>query len=145
MIRVLVVDDHARMRKSIRTLLERSGEVRVVGEAEEGKEALSQVDDLQPDVVILDISMPGMNGFEVLSALSVRDEPPHVVMLSMNDSTDLIRRALAGGAADFISKSEAGSRLLPAVRRVTKGSGGDPSPSGGQINLFGLVALLAAL
>lgn len=144
MIRVLVVDDHARMRKSIRMLLERSGEVRVVGEAEEGKEALDQIGDLRPDVVILDISMPGMNGFEVLSAISVQKQPPRVVMLSMNDSADLIRRALASGAADFISKREAGSRLLPAVRRVAQGND-DPSRSGGQISLFGLVALLAAL
>ncbi len=144
MIRVLVVDDHARMRKSIRTLLERSGEVRVVGEAEEGKEALNQIDNLQPDVVILDISMPGMNGFEVLSAITLQEEPPRVVMLSMTDSTDLIRRALAGGAAEFISKSEAGSRLLPALRRVVAG-GDDPSPAGGQTNLLGLVAVLAAL
>lgn len=144
MIRVLVVDDHARMRKSIRTLLERSNEVRVVGEAEEGNEALNQIDDLQPDVVILDISMPGMNGFEVLNAISIQEAPPHVVMLSMNDSSDLIRRALAGGAADFVSKSEAGSRLLPAVRRVTAGDGG-PSASGAQMNLLGLVTLLAAI
>lgn len=144
MIRVLVVDDHARMRKSIRMLLERSGEVRVVGEAEEGNEALDQIDDLQPDVVILDISMPGMNGFEVLSAISVQEAPPHVVMLSMNDSSDLVRRALANGAAEFISKSEAGSRLLPAVRRVTQ-DGDSPASSRGQINLLGLVAVLAIL
>ncbi len=118
MINVLVVDDHARMRKSIRMLLERSGEVKVVGEAEEGREALEKVDRLNPDLVVLDISMPGMNGFEVLNAITLLGDGPPVIMLSMNDSSELVQFALRNGAADFVAKNEATARLLPAVRRV---------------------------
>lgn len=141
MIKVLVVDDHARMRKSIRMLLERSGEVTIVGEAEEGESALEQVDRLAPDLVILDISMPGMNGLEVLDAIKMQAQPPQVIMLSMNDSSDLIKRALRGGAADFVSKSEASARLLPAVRRAAL-NGREPGP-GGAGNFKGFAAFLA--
>lgn len=118
MIKVLVVDDHARMRKSIRMLLERSGEVTVVGEAEEGNQALEQIAKLDLDLVILDISMPGLSGFEVLNAITLQEQSPKVIMLSMNDSSELIQFALRNGAADFVPKSEASSRLLPAVRRA---------------------------
>ena len=141
MIKVLVVDDHARMRKSIRMLLERSGEITVVGEAEEGKQALLKIGQLQPDLVVLDISMPGMNGFDVLDALSLQEEAPLVIMLSMNDSSDLIRRALKNGAADFVSKNEASLRLLPAIRRVAHGEGGNDGGNGNP--LLGLVGWLA--
>ena len=141
MIKVLVVDDHARMRKSIRMLLERSGEITVVGEADEGKQALLKIRQLQPDLVVLDISMPGMNGFDVLDALSLQEEAPLVIMLSMNDSSDLIRRALKNGAADFVSKNEASLRLLPAIRRAAHGGGSGGGGSGNP--LLGLVGWLA--
>jgi len=123
MIRVLVVDDHARMRRSIRMLLERSGDIEVVGEVEEGAKTLNKVKALQPDVVILDISMPDMNGFEVLKALRRLAKRPKVVMLSMNDSNDLIEKALQNGAGAYIRKHEAGSRLVPAVRQIVQGKG----------------------
>jgi DNA-binding NarL/FixJ family response regulator len=131
MIRVLVVDDHARMRKSIRMLLERSGEVTVVGEAEDGKQALSQIRRLKPDLVILDISMPVMNGLEVLDALAARDESPQIIVLSMNDSDDLIQRALRDGAFDFVAKRDASSHLLSAVRRAADDGTVDNAPFGG--------------
>lgn len=128
MIRVLVVDDHAAMRKSIRRLLERSGEIAVVGEATDGNQALNQIEQLKPDLVILDIAMPGMNGFELLSTISLQRDGPQVIMLSMSDSSDLIHFALRNGAADFVPKHQATSRLLPAILRAASdnppGAGG---------------------
>ena len=123
MIRVLIVDDHVRMRRSIRMLLERSGDIEVVGEAAEGAEGLSKIKALMPDVVLLDIAMPHVNGFDVLEAMAGLTKRPKVIMLSMNDSSDVIAKALRNGAGAYVTKHEAGSRLVPAVREVVRSKG----------------------
>lgn len=116
MIRTLIVDDHDTMRRVVRLLLERSGEVKVVGEAKDGAQALRAIADQKPDVVVLDIYMDRLDGFEVLSALQKMPVRPQVVMLSMNDSSAVAEKALASGASAFVPKKLAHARLLDAVK-----------------------------
>jgi len=116
MIRTLIVDDHDSMRRVIRALLERSGDIEIVGEARDGVQALQAIANLSPHVVVLDIFMRRMDGFQVLAALSQARQHPRVVMLSMNDSSDMVQRALAGGASAFVSKKMAHAELVEAVK-----------------------------
>jgi DNA-binding NarL/FixJ family response regulator len=121
MIRILVVDDHTLMRSGIRALLEKSEDLRVVGEAGDGHEALRLIKELDPRVVLLDISIPGLNGLEV--AAKVRKEHPsiRVVFLSMHSSEEYILKALNVGAAGYVLKDATTNELELAVRAATKG------------------------
>lgn len=120
MIRTLIVDDHNSMRRVVRMLLERSGEVKVVAEAQDGAQALRAITEHQPDVVVLDIYMDRLDGFGVLSALQKMPHPPKVVMLSMNDSSAVADRALNSGASAFVPKKMAHAQLLNAVRTAAR-------------------------
>lgn len=115
MIRTLIVDDHSSMRRVLRMLLERSGEVKVVAEAQDGAQALRAIEEAKPDVVVLDIYMDRLDGFDVLSALKKVPDAPKVVMLSMNDSSAVAQRALDDGASAFVPKKMAHADLLNAV------------------------------
>ena len=118
MIRTLLVDDHVGMRQVIRHLLERDRDIKVVGEARDGEQALRLVETLAPDVVVLDVIMSVMDGFKVLKAMRARPKVPKVVMFSMNDSAALAERALAEGASAFVPKRLAFTRLVEAVREA---------------------------
>lgn len=120
MIRTLIVDDHDTMRRVVRMLLERSGEVTVVAEAQDGAQALRAISEHKPDVVVLDIYMDRLDGFGVLNALQKMPVRPRVVMLSMNDSSAVAERALAGGASAFVPKKQAHARLLEAVKSAAR-------------------------
>ena len=121
MIRVLLVDDHAVVRTGFRLLLQSSPEVTVVGEAESGEAACQRYIELSPDVVIMDIAMPGMGGIEALRRIRAHDAQARVLALSAHDDPMHARRALREGALGFLSKRSAPEALLEAVAAVGAG------------------------
>jgi DNA-binding NarL/FixJ family response regulator len=120
-IRVLLADDHTLLRAGIRGLLERLQGVEVVGEAGDGHEALRLAESLQPDVVLLDVTMPGLNGLEVSGRLAALDASIRVLILSMHTSEEYVLRALRAGCAGYLLKDSAVSELEVAVRAVARG------------------------
>ena len=106
-IRVLLVDDHAILREGIRYLLSASGEVDVVGEAQDGVEALEMVEQLHPDAVLMDIAMPRMNGIEATTELKKRHPELPVLILSMYDSEEYVLPILKAGASGYVLKRAA--------------------------------------
>ncbi len=122
MIRVVVVDDHALHRDGTRQILEAHADLEVVGDASSGEIALALVNQLRPDVVLMDIRLPGMNGIEVTRRLT-RDHPGvHVLMVSAYDEDEYVRGALEAGAAGYLSKTAPGKELVQAVRAVAGGT-----------------------
>lgn len=120
-IRVLLVDDHRLVRAGIRSLLEKVAAVNVVAEADNGREALQVVEKYQPDVVLMDIAMAGLNGVEAASRLS-RDFPEiRVIILSMHATEEYVLRALRAGAAGYLLKDSATVELELAVQAVARG------------------------
>ncbi|NMM24587.1 MAG: response regulator transcription factor [Phycicoccus sp.] len=121
-IRVLVVDDHALHRDGTRQILEAHADLEVVGEADSGEVALALVNQLHPDVVLMDIRLPGMNGIEVTRRL-IQDHPDaRVLMVSAYDEDEYVRGALEAGAAGYLSKTAPGKELVQAVRSVAGGT-----------------------
>jgi DNA-binding NarL/FixJ family response regulator len=121
-IRVVVVDDHALHRDGTRQILEAHPDIQVVGEAISGEIALALVNQLRPDVVLLDVRLPGMNGIEVAAQLT-RDHPDvRVLMVSAYDEDEYVRGALEAGAAGYLSKTAPGKELVQAVRAVAGGA-----------------------
>jgi two-component system, NarL family, invasion response regulator UvrY len=120
-IRVLLVDDHAVVRTGFRLLLQISREVAVVGEAESGEAACQSYNELSPDVVVMDIAMPGMGGVEALRRIRARDPQARVLALSAHDDPTHARRALREGALGFLSKRSAPEALLEAIAVVGAG------------------------
>lgn len=120
-IRVLLVDDHAILREGIRYLLSASGEVDVVGEAQDGVEALDMVEQLKPDAVLMDIAMPRMNGIEATTELKKRHPDLPVLILSMYDSEEYVLPILKAGAAGYVLKRAAAQELVSALKAVVAG------------------------
>ena len=120
-IRVLLADDHALVRAGIRALLERDELVEVVGEAGDGHDALELIENLQPDVVLLDLAMPQLSGFEVLKATSGKFPQIHVIVLTVHDEEEYAFQALRAGAAGYLPKSAASAELRLAVEHVMGG------------------------
>jgi two-component system invasion response regulator UvrY len=121
MISVLLVDDHTVVRTGFRLLLESTPDVRVVAEADSGEAACKRFDETTPDVVVLDLSMPGMGGLEALRRLRARNQSAKMLALSAHDDVMHARRALRQGALGFLSKRTAPETLLEAVRTVAAG------------------------
>ena len=121
MIRVMLVDDHAVVRTGFRLLLETAIDVRVVAEADSGEAACAGFDEASPDVVVLDLSMPGIGGLETLKRLRARDRDARLLALSAHDDSMHARRALQQGALGFLTKRTAPETLLEAVRAVAAG------------------------
>jgi DNA-binding NarL/FixJ family response regulator len=119
-LRILVADDHGIVRRGLRSLLESQPGV-VVDEASDGLEALRLCSETTPDILILDIAMPKMNGIEVASRVQKLERPPRVIVLSMHSDESYIIRALAAGARGYLLKDATDEDLLPAVRAVTAG------------------------
>ena len=120
-IRVLVCDDHALLRSGLRLLLEREDDLAVVGEAANAEEAIERTAVLQPDVVLLDIVMPGRNGVDALPDVLAAAPAARVLMLSMQDDPTYIRKAFAAGATGYLLKEVADTELVQAVREVAAG------------------------
>jgi len=121
MIRVLLADDHAVVRDGLRALLEAQPGIEVVGDAANGHEALRQARQLHPDVVVMDIAMPEMNGIEAMEQMHDALPAMQVLILSMHSSTEHIFRALQAGARGYLLKDSAGSEVVEAVRAVHAG------------------------
>ncbi len=121
---VLLVDDHPVVRAGIRNLLERAPDILVVGEANDGEEALQMVQQLKPDVMLLDMEMPGINGNEVAQQLQKVGSPVHILALSAHDDKQYIQELLANGAAGYLVKEEVPETIVEAVRGVARGEQG---------------------
>jgi len=120
-ISVFLADDHQVMRDGLRTLLEAKPGIRVVGEAGDGREALRRVARLKPDVVLLDIAMPLLNGIEATRRIRLKHPSIEVVILSMFSTTEHIYRALEAGARGFLLKECAGREVIEAVHAAKAG------------------------
>jgi two-component system, NarL family, invasion response regulator UvrY len=121
MISVLLVDDHAVVRTGFRLLLESTPDVRVIAEADSGEAACRRFDETTPDIVVLDLSMPGIGGLETLRRIRARNQSAKMLALSAHDDVMHARRALRQGALGFLSKRTAPETLLEAVRTVAAG------------------------
>lgn len=121
MIRVLLVDDHAVVRMGFRLLLQSQADMSVIAEAESGELACQRYSELRPDVVVMDLAMPGMGGLEALRRILAHDPQARVLTLSAQDDPMHARRALREGALGFLSKRSAPEALLEAVGAVGAG------------------------
>jgi two-component system, NarL family, response regulator NreC len=119
--RVLIADDHTIVRQGLRAILENEADMEVVGEAADGREAVRKAVALQPDVVVLDISMPRMNGLEATGRIA--HDAPHcrVVALTMHSSEEYVYSLLKAGASGYLLKESASSDLVEAIRSVRRG------------------------
>ncbi len=120
-IRVILADDHTLVRAGIRALLEKLPGVEVVGEAGDGREVLSLVAKHRPDVVLMDIAMPGLNGLEAAERLAKEFPDVRVIILSMHPNEEYVWRALKAGAAGYLLKKAATAELASALQRVARG------------------------
>jgi two-component system response regulator NreC len=120
-IRAVVVDDHAVVRSGITLLLEREKDIEVVGEAGNAKDAIFRVRALKPDVMLLDVVMPGESGIEVLPRLLKESPETKVLVLSMQDDPNYVREAFAAGAAGYVLKEAADEEVVSAVREIAAG------------------------
>jgi DNA-binding NarL/FixJ family response regulator len=116
-VRVLLADDNARFRGVLRRLLERDPEIVVVAEAGDGAEALELAEDVRPDVVLMDVSMPGLDGLEATYALKAQLPDVTVLMLSVGDKEQEIAAGLAGGAAEYLVKGGPAREIVDAIKR----------------------------
>ncbi len=128
MIRVLLVDDQALVREGLRSLLAPEPDIAVVGEASDGYEAIRKAGTLQPDVVLLDVRMPRMDGLAALRQIKEASPRSSVIMLTLYDDTDYLMRAVASGAAGYVLKDASRADLVDAVR-ITADGGGLITPS----------------
>jgi DNA-binding NarL/FixJ family response regulator len=122
MIRIVVAEDHQLVRQGIVKLLESTADLEVVGEANDGTQAIALAKSLHPDVMVLDISMPQFDGFQTLAEIRKIIPKPQVVILSMHADPSMIRQALQGGAVGYIVKQSVADELLAAVRAAKNGS-----------------------
>lgn len=123
-IKVLMADDHPLARAGIRKFLEKEADILVVGEASSGDEALQMVEELAPDLLLLDMEMPGMKGLEVARTLKEKQSPTRVLALSTYDNKQFILGLLSSGAAGYLVKEEVPETIIEAVRGVARGEQG---------------------
>ncbi len=121
MIRILVVDDHAVVRSGLKLLLGREDDMEPVGEAGDAREAILATRHHKPDVILLDVTMPGRSGVDVLEDLLKEAPGARVLMLSMQDDPSYVRQAFAAGASGYVLKEAADAELVQAIRRVNEG------------------------
>jgi DNA-binding NarL/FixJ family response regulator len=127
-IKVVVAEDNTIIRLGIRKLLNKSQEIEVTGEATNGMEALQLVREAEPDILLLDVEMPGMNGIEVARTLKKNISPTRILVLSAYDDHQYIREMLLNGASGYLLKDEAPERIIEAVKGVAHGETGWVSP-----------------
>jgi DNA-binding NarL/FixJ family response regulator len=120
-IRVLLADDHTLVRAGLRALLECTPDIRVVGEADDGREALTLLARLHPDVVLMDVAMAGLNGMEAARRAAQEHRRVRVLVVSMHMTEEYVIQALQAGAAGYLSKDAAAKELERAIRTVVKG------------------------
>ena len=122
MIKVLLADDHSIVRAGLRRIVEESGDMEVIAEAADGREAIRLVRETAPDVAVIDISMPGLDGLEVVSRLrGLRPDLP-ILILTMHEEGQYVVRAIQAGAMGYMTKQSAPEQLLKAIRKIHAGS-----------------------
>ena len=122
MIRILIAEDHLLVRAGIRALLEKAGDMHVLGEAANGQEAVDMVRDLKPDVLIMDIMMPRLNGIQAAEQIQVLKLSTYILLLSMYSDAGFVHKALQYGVKGYVLKSSVSDELLEAVRAVAGGN-----------------------
>ncbi|MGC3943070.1 MAG: response regulator transcription factor [Chryseolinea sp.] len=120
-VEILIADDHAMIRQGVRSLLSRNDEWNVVGESVNGREAIQHFHELRPDLMILDISMPEVNGMEVAKHILTGNRDAKIIILSMYNDDDYISKCLEHGVRGYVVKSETGDQLEEAVQTVLRG------------------------
>ncbi|NTV70203.1 MAG: response regulator transcription factor [Azonexaceae bacterium] len=120
-ITVLIADDHAVVRDGLRLLLENQSDIRVIGEVADGREAVEAAIRLKPDIVLMDLAMPILNGTDATAQIMERQETAKIVMLSMHSTVEHVFRALQAGAQGYLRKESAGNEVVDAVRMVHSG------------------------
>lgn len=120
-VRILLADDHAVLRSGLRLLLTSTNEYEVIGEASSGTETLSLAEQLQPDLILLDLSMPALGGLDALPALRKLVPSARILILTMHDDPQYLRQALKQGASGYVLKKAADAELLSALRSVLRG------------------------
>lgn len=121
-IRVLLADDHTILREGVKGLLEKAEDMEVVGEAADGSEAVAKAQHLSPDVMLMDITMPGMNGLEATRQIKALKPEIKVLILTMHESNQYISQFLRSGASGYVLKDTAASELVGAIRAVYEGN-----------------------
>jgi len=121
MIKVILADDHKLVRDGLQAILDREGDINVVGEAGDGRAVIRQCRRLKPDVILLDISMPGMSGIDAAREILASFPGVEVVILSMHSTKEHIYQALKAGARGFLRKETAGVEVADAIRAVSRG------------------------
>ncbi len=120
LIRVVIADDHRLVRQGIRALLERSDDIDVVGEASDGLDAISKVEELEPDLVIMDISMPQMDGIQATELITKMKLPTRVVVLSMYSKPSIVQQVLRKGAKGYLLKNAISEELILAIHAAIR-------------------------
>ena len=120
-IRVLVVDDYESWRRYLLAAIQKQTEIQVIREVSDGLEAVQQAEELQPDLILLDIGLPTLNGIEAARRIRKVSPASRILFVSENRSADIAEEALSTGASGYVVKSDTGSELLPAVKAVLEG------------------------
>ena len=120
-IRILIVDDHAILREGVRALLQLHPDLEVVGEGVDGQDAIAKVEALDPDVLLMDIAMPGLGGIEAAIELKKLGKRVRILILSQYEDREYVRRLLKAGVSGYVLKKSAGAELANAIRAVHKG------------------------
>ena len=118
---ILLVDDHAETREELVSLIEEQKDLTVVGQAAGGKEAVQRAEDLRPDLIVMDINMPDMNGIEATREIRASDPDVLILALSNHTGPDLVKAALDAGASGYVRKDQAYEEIIPAIRAVATG------------------------
>lgn len=121
MIRVLLADDHSIVRDGLRRIIEDSGDMEVIAEAADGRDALRLAGEAAPDVAVIDISMPGLDGLEVVARLKAKFPALPVLVLTMHEEAQYVVRAIEAGAMGYLTKQSAPEQLVDAIQKIYKG------------------------
>lgn len=121
MIRIVIADDHRIMRSGLRLLLEREPDLKVVGEASDGRESVEMAARLEPDVMVMDVAMPNLNGIEAARQIGARAAGVRIAILSMHSDESYVMRALSAGARAYLLKDSAEADLIAAIRAIHEG------------------------